>query len=151
MKKMLGLTTALIVGTALFSGCNWQPATMQAQPEQVNQAEQAEQSELVSVGSFVDYSPTAIAEASKDNGKAVLFFHAKWCPTCLAAEKEILAGQDQIPSNITIIKTDFDSMKDLKKKYSIVNQHTFVQVDADGTEVTRWVGGGLKTILQKVE
>jgi thiol-disulfide isomerase/thioredoxin len=134
---------------SIFAGCN----QVKKVPTEVSttQTLQPSDSENTSVGRYIDYSDSAIAQATKDGGKAVLFFHAAWCPTCRAAEKEILGNLDTIPQDLTIIKTDFDSMQELKKQYQIVNQHTFVQVDADGNEVTRWVGGGLETILQRTE
>jgi thioredoxin 1 len=56
-----------------------------------------------------------------------LFFHADWCPTCVAAEKDILSKD--IPSDLTILKVNFDSEIELKKKYEIIAQTTFIQID----------------------
>lgn len=102
-------------------------------------------------GAFVDYSETAVTEATQNGGKAVLFFHASWCPTCKAAERDITSNLDQIPSDLTIIKTDYDSMDELKRQYGVTYQHTFVQVDAEGNEVTKWNGGALDQIVSQVQ
>lgn len=86
------------------------------------------------------YSQEAVTQAATE-GKALLFFYAPWCPFCRAAEADILSKFDQIPSDVTIFKVDYDSEKELKSQYGVTTQHTFVQVDADGNQVTKWVGG----------
>jgi hypothetical protein len=44
-----------------------------------------------------------------------------------------------IPDDITIFKTDYDSYGDLKTKYEVLTQHTFVQIDESGEVLTKWV------------
>lgn len=100
---------------------------------------------------YLDYSPNAITQATQNNGRALLFFHADWCPTCRSAEKNILENIDQLPDDLTIIKVDYDSQKDLKKTYDIIYQHTFVQVDKAGNQITKWSGGELTEILKRIK
>ncbi|USN55929.1 MAG: thioredoxin family protein [Candidatus Peribacteria bacterium] len=69
----------------------------------------------------------------------VLFFHADRCPTCNQAEKNFL--KQGIPAGLTILKVDYDTADDLKKKYNILTQTSYVYVQADGTLIKRWVGG----------
>jgi hypothetical protein len=45
-----------------------------------------------------------------------------------------------IPSDLTIVLVDFDSESDLKRQYGITVQHTFVQIDTDGSELAKWSG-----------
>jgi hypothetical protein len=47
---------------------------------------------------------------------------------------------DQIPSDLTIVVVDFDNSDDLRKKYGITVQHTFVQIDATGESLKKWSG-----------
>jgi len=94
---------------------------------------------------YSSYSKTAF-DAAKGK-KRVYFFHAPWCPTCQAADAEFQADIDTIPKNVEVFKTDYDSSKELKQKYSITYQHTFVQVDENGQEVTKWNGGGLEELI----
>jgi thioredoxin 1 len=80
-------------------------------------------------------------ESHKDtynDQKKVLFFHASWCPICNGIEEEITSDPTQIPSNTTFIKTDFDSSTDLRKKYGVTTQYTFVQIDNEGNELDQW-------------
>jgi len=81
-------------------------------------------------GDYVDYSPSAIADAE---GRVILFFHADWCPQCVAADGDITASG--VPSGITIVKVDYDTNQDLRAEYGVTQQTTFVEVDSDGTKV----------------
>jgi len=103
-----------------------------------------------SSGQYVEYDPNAIADAAT-NGQAVLFFHAAWCPTCISANADITSRASEIPAGLVIFKTDYDTFKDLKKKYGVTYQHTFVQVDADGNEIAKWNGGDLDEIMKNVK
>lgn len=102
-------------------------------------------------GSYVDYSPTAVATATQNGGKAVLFFHASWCPTCKVANQEFTSKAAQIPAGVTVIKTDYDSSTELKKKYGVTYQHTFVQVDSAGNELAKWNGGAIEQLKKEVK
>lgn len=76
---------------------------------------------------YIEYSDTAI---SSNPGMKVLFFHAAWCKQCRMIEDDILKGP--LPDNWTIIKVDYDSHQDLRKKYGVTLQTTFVKVDDQG-------------------
>lgn len=100
-------------------------------------------------GSYVDYSEANYQQA--EGKKRVLFFHAKWCPTCKLANEEIEKMFGEIPADVVILKVDYDTETELKEKYGITYQHTFVLVDANGNQVTKWNGGDFSTILEKVQ
>ncbi len=111
--------------------------------EETQESEQAE--------GYSAYSPAAVAVATADDGTAVIFFHASWCPTCKAAEKDILSNVSDIPSDLTILKADYDTERELKQQYGVTYQHTFVQVDSEGNQITKWSGGGLDGIIDRVQ
>jgi hypothetical protein len=86
-----------------------------------------------------------LAEYDADKGAygltdVVLFFNAEWCSTCKVARDNIEADLAGIPSDLTIVVVDFDTANDLRQKYGVTLQHTFVQVDADGNELAKWSG-----------
>jgi thioredoxin 1 len=145
------LMSSLVIGLAiLISGCSHAGTKTTPNGSSTSGSGSSNSNQVATQSSqYQTYSEASLAAATADGGKAVIFFHANWCSTCKAAEKEILSKADQIPDNITILKTDFDSQTALKKKYQIVTQHTFVQVDADGNEITKWVGGGLDAIIKR--
>ena len=85
-------------------------------------------------GSYVDYSSSAFTSAK---GTRVLFFHAPWCSQCRSVESGM--AQKNIPDGFTILKTDYDSRQDLRQKYGVTLQTTFVAVDANGDLVKKYV------------
>lgn len=90
---------------------------------------------MAKAGTYTDYAPALVGE----NENTVIAFFAGWCPSCVSADKNISAAE--IPEGLTVLKADFDSETDLRKKYGVTGQHTFVQVDANGDLVKKWVGG----------
>ncbi len=93
---------------------------------------------MMKVGSYESYSAEKIAKAA--TGDVVLFFRASWCPTCRAVDADIRANLKNIPSDLTILDVDYDNSTSLKQKYGVTYQHTFVQVDAQGTLIKKWSG-----------
>jgi thiol-disulfide isomerase/thioredoxin len=91
---------------------------------------------IASAGSYEMYAPEKLAKAS--SGDVVLFFKASWCPSCRTVDADIKAHLKEIPSDLTILEVDYDKSVELKKKYGVTYQHTFVQVDAQGTLIKKW-------------
>ena len=91
---------------------------------------------------FLSYSEENLKKATQNNGRAIIFFHAGWCSTCTEAEKDLKSNFDKVPKDITILKTDYDTSEQLKTKYGVVSQDTWVQVDAEGNEISKWNSGG---------
>jgi len=105
---------------------------------------------MMKAGEYRDYDPSLLSRA--DSGKVVLFFHASWCPTCKVLNSALNASLSDIPEDVTILKVDYDSSTELKKKYGITYQHTLVQVDSRGNQLTKWNGGSdLNSILTKLQ
>jgi len=98
---------------------------------------------------YTEYSSATLADAQQ-RGRAVLFFHAPWCPFCIEANDDITANLDQLPGDVTVLKTDYDTETSLKSQYGVTYQHTFVQVDANGDELTQWTGGGVDELLENI-
>ena len=95
--------------------------------------------EAMAKGRYLSYADYAkdMAMAAK-GAHVVLFFHAPWCPDCRATEQSLTTAG--VPDGLTVVKVDYDSMTDLKQKYGITQQHTFVAVDAAGMKQQIWTG-----------
>jgi len=105
-------------------------------------------SQEVSGEQYVDYSQNELNNSKEEF--LILFFHANWCPSCKAFEEKILT--EEIPENIKFFKVDYDSQAELRKKYNVVSQTTFVLVDSDGELKKRWIGSrDLQDILTQLE
>lgn len=103
---------------------------------------------VVSASRYVPYAKDSF-DSVKDK-KRVLYFFAPWCSTCRPLDKELTENMEQIPEEVIIFKTSYDSETTLKDVYNVTYQHTFVQVDEQGTEVTKWSGGGIADIVANV-
>ena len=91
-------------------------------------------------GAYIDYATYTADRKKYSAGKVVLFFHAGWCPTCQKADKNLTSDPASIPAGLTVVKTDFDTEQDLRQKYGVGVQHTFVQIDASGAQLAKWSG-----------
>ncbi len=91
------------------------------------------------------------------SNRRVLFFYASWCPTCKPADADLTENVSKIPSDVTVIRVNYNDPetdqeeKDLAKKYGITYQHTFVQIDSQGNEVTKWNGGKTDELLANIK
>ena len=101
-------------------------------------------------GAYLSRAEYDAEPAARAGTKVVYFFHATWCPTCRATEEAI--ARDGIPAGLTLVKVDFDSENELRKKYGVTTQHTFVQVDPSGAELAKWTGseGGAEILAKTV-
>lgn len=94
---------------------------------------------MMKVGSYQDYSPEKVTAASADQD-IVLFFRANWCPSCVGLDRDIMANLNKLPANLVILKVNYDDASELKQKYEVTYQHTFVQVDKNGQLIKKWSG-----------
>ncbi len=85
---------------------------------------------------YREYNDTIIGTLT--GSRILLFFHADWCPTCQNFEKQILKAT--LPEDVVILKVNYDTETELKQKYSILSQSTFVQIDSLGNMYKRWLG-----------
>lgn len=100
---------------------------------------------------LLDYSEENLAAAIENNETPVLYFYADWCPTCRVFNNQLLEEIERVPEEVTILKIDFDTGKELKKEHKITIQHTLIQLDNNQNEVTRWIGGGIDLMLQELD
>jgi thioredoxin 1 len=146
---LLGVLALGAIGYKTFNKNIIPSDKMQVIVEDTMQKDQVmEQKEMMAkAGSYTTYAPEKIGQ----NEKTVLFFNASWCPTCRSADADIKAKVGTIPAGVSILSVDYDTYKDLKQKYGVTTQHTFVQVDKNGTKISSWKGGALSTIITNIQ
>jgi thiol-disulfide isomerase/thioredoxin len=114
---------------------------MKADPRVGNQLRYAPSS-----GTKVIFTTLDAAQALAAKHPTVLFFSADWCPYCQADLRDINANGDRL-GDVAIVVADYDKAAELKAKYRVNVQNTYVQIDASGKQKAAWVGGGVDGIL----
>ena len=100
---------------------------------------------------YVPYSKAMYDAASSK--RRVLYFYATWCPSCKIANSDFTANPGKIPEDVIVLRVNYNDPdtdqdeKGLAKKYGITYQHTFVQVDNTGKEMSKWNGGQTDELL----
>jgi len=89
-------------------------------------------------GSYVSWDDYAADAEAYASGDVVLFFHASWCPDCRATEEAL--DSDGVAPGLTVVKVDFDTATDLRQRYGVTVQHTFVLIDGAGEAMKKWTG-----------
>jgi thioredoxin-like negative regulator of GroEL len=95
-------------------------------------------------GIYTAYTPEKLASAT--SSKILLFFHAPWCEECHELNKDITEHLNDIPKDVLILKVDYDTSAELKKKYGVTHQYTIVQVDNQGKMIKKF--GGRPTLAK---
>ena len=85
------------------------------------------------------YSAQALAAAEKAGRPVALHFHADWCPTCRAQDKALQTLKDQKGLDVTVLTANYDTEKDLKRRFNVKMQSTLVVLKGS-KEAARLVG-----------
>ncbi len=86
--------------------------------------------------------------------KRVLFFYSNWDLSLLKIYEDYV---NQIPEDVAVIKINFNDSdetsieKILSEKYEVNQENTFIQIDKDENEITRWKGGGVDKLLESIK
>ena len=65
----------------------------------------------------------------------MLFFHAAWCPVCKRVDGLLEQWYEEEDFPLTVYKVDYDSQPELRARYGVTYQHTFVLIDGEGKAV----------------
>ena len=98
-------------------------------------------------GKYITYSAEAINKV-KGNQKFAVFFHAEWCGTCKAWEKDLQANMANLPEGTVVLKADYDNEAELIKEYSVATQSTVVFVNADGTVAETIIDPKMEKVME---
>lgn len=141
----LGLATLLLASCASAG-----PFATTTEPDSsMSEAPSASETTAVAAGDYIPYESFVTSGDKYSDSKVVLFFNAVWCSTCQQARENIEASLGKIPENLAIVVVDFDSSIDLRKKYGVTVQHTFIEIDSAGEPLGKWSGS--VTVDQIVE
>ncbi len=94
----------------------------------------------VASGDYISYQNYELEAEKYQDVRVVLFFNASWCSTCKIARDNFEANLKEIPADMAIIVVDFDNSADLRKKYGVTLQHTFVHINSQEEAIKKWSG-----------
>ena len=109
----------------------------EAMEESADAAEETTEA-MADGGKYVPESKFRADPAAFESGNTVLFFYAAWCPDCQRTDSSI--QETGVPEDINIVKVDYDNANDLRKKYGVTQQHTYVLIGPGGEELKKWTG-----------
>ena len=88
----------------------------------------------------IPYSGEAAAQKLAAEKRVVYFFAASWCPSCKATYEDLKVSAMKAPQDLAIVVVDYDKEAELKAKYGITYQHTFVAIGPMGEKLSVWSG-----------
>lgn len=95
---------------------------------------------------YIDYDQRKLTKQTN-----ILFFTTTWDQDSKKIDKDIMKNQSKIPMDTIIFKVNYDTEKELKEKYHITTQNTFVQINEKGKEIQQWTDSKtLNEILSKI-
>ena len=85
------------------------------------------------------YDAQRLDAAQRSGAPVAVVFHADWCPTCRAQDKALQSLKTEKGLDITVLTVNYDTEKDLKRRFKINSQSTFVVLKGE-KESARLVG-----------
>lgn len=106
---------------------------------------------MMTPSGYVSYEEYSAAMDKYSSVKVVLFFNATWCPDCQAITKALTDDPGKIPAKTTVVSVDYDSHTDLRQRYGVTMQHTFVQINSSGDKVRQWASTSTDGLLKELQ
>jgi len=135
------ITFAVIAVSVLMAGCTFLNTTKE---EMASVDKEMTEDAGANAGHYEEYSTQRFSELHGSE-KFLLFFHADWCPTCRALEKNIKKDMSALNGH-TVLETNYDTETELKKEYGVAVQTTVIFFDADGSVTKKKVNPRLSEI-----
>ena len=101
--------------------------------------------------SYITYDQYQASKDTYADSKVVLFFNATWCPDCRAINEALTSDPGKIPAGTTVVSVDYDQHADLRQRYGVTMQHTFVQIDTNGEKTRQWVSTSVDALLKELQ
>ena len=100
--------------------------------------------------SYITYDQYQASKDTYADSKVVLFFNATWCPDCRAINEALTSDPGKIPAGTTVVSVDYDQHADLRQRYGVTMQHTFVQINSSGDKVRQWASTSTDGLLKEL-
>lgn len=146
------LLICVLVFSVLLSGCNKESATTDAGDLSVapvinSEDFESDLSEETIASKYFEATEADVKVKLLGKKKFGLFFHAGWCPTCIAMDKEITENLETLPEDAVIAKVDYDKEDNLKREFGVTTQSVVITFDEKGNVIETLVSPNLRQIL----
>lgn len=142
-----------IMTILLINGAGAQETMMKSEKSASDGTRMKADDSVYSVGDLgprvVGFTTEAAAWALARTQTVVYFFAATWCPDCQALYQDLRVNLKTLPAGMTVVFVNFDKSFDLKKKYGVTSQHSFVVVGPAGERKKAWAGSLTAAALVK--
>ena len=148
MKKYLlplALSAVIVLG-----GCSQTNSSSDAMSSAKSPSSATSHSDSASQ-SYITYDQYQASKDKYADSKVVLFFNAKWCPDCRAINEALTSDPGKIPAGTTVVSVDYDQHADLRQRYGVTMQHTFVQINSSGDKVRQWASTSTDGLLKELQ
>lgn len=148
MKKYLlplALSAVIVLG-----GCSQANSSSDAMSSAKSSSSATSHSDSASQ-SYITYDQYQASKDTYADSKVVLFFNATWCPACRAINEALTSDPGKIPAKTTVVSVDYDQHTDLRQRYGVTTQHTFVQIDTNGEKTRQWVSTSVDALLKELQ
>ena len=148
MKKYLlplALSAVIVLG-----GCSQANSSSDAMSSAKSSSSATSHSDSASQ-SYITYDQYQASKDKYADSKVVLFFNAKWCPACRAINEALTSDPGKIPAKTTVVSVEYDQYTDLRQRYGVTTQHTFVQIDTNGEKTRQWVSTSVDALLKELQ
>ena len=148
MKKyLLPLALSAII---VLGGCSQANSSSDAMSSAKSPSSATSHSDSASQ-SYITYDQYQASKDKYADSKVVLFFNAKWCPACRTINEALTSDPGKIPAKTTVVSVDYDQHTDLRQRYGVTTQHTFVQIDTNGEKTRQWVSTSVDALLKELQ
>ena len=148
MKKyLLPLALSAII---VLGGCSQANSSSDAMSSAKSSSSATSHSDSASQ-SYITYDQYQASKDKYADSKVVLFFNAKWCPACRAINEALTSDPGKIPAKTTVVSVDYDQHTDLRQRYGVTTQHTFVQIDTNDEKTRQWVSTSVDALLKELQ
>lgn len=150
MSNTLKIIICLILASLIFSGCKWiRRNTNETDPNATPTPVQGETVRNENHGMYDFYDEAFVEEAN--NKKIVLFFFAEVNKESRDLENDILSNVSDIPTDVIILKVDYEINQELKDKYNIDEENELVLINSNQEEKKLDKASSLDDILSQID
>lgn len=151
-KTMIGLSVAILAAGGVFYAFPISAPTHEVEKVPTTNSVTKKDPPVDEVMKQPQSTYSEYKEGVIGNGDAsLLFFHAQWCPACRQGDSDLRALYETGVPRIATYKVDYDTSAELKKKYGVTYQHTFVLIDGEGNAVKTLLGPSLSELTSLVK